>query len=231
MRGFVELAFARKLNESLIIQRLLRMLLPMHSTSVDTREVILNAAVQRIMHYGYGKTTMSEIARDCNMSAGNIYRFFASKLDIAEAMARKFNLEFLDQYAAITRKPLPAAERMREFFHFSLMQTYNAIAEDAKILEVANVLKMERPLVFNEQLAQERVYLNKLIEDGIAAGAFRPVDNIDTTTEFMQSALMKYRFPQLFSMLTLPKLQRELDGVMDLLLAGLSVGATPPRRT
>jgi hypothetical protein len=39
---------------------------------------------------------------------------------------------------------------------------------------------------------------------------------------------MKFRFPQLFSKLTLPKLQRELDGVMDLLLAGLSPGAAVP---
>ena len=28
----------------------------------DTRQQILEAAMQRIKHYGYGKTTMSEIA-------------------------------------------------------------------------------------------------------------------------------------------------------------------------
>jgi hypothetical protein len=39
---------------------------------------------------------------------------------------------------------------------------------------------------------------------------------------------MKFRFPQLFSVLTLPKLKRELTGVLDLLLAGLSKGATVP---
>ena len=58
---------------------------------IDTREQILQAAMDRIKHYGYAKTTMAEIARDCDMSAGNIYRFFASKIDIAEAMARKLN--------------------------------------------------------------------------------------------------------------------------------------------
>jgi hypothetical protein len=34
---------------------------------------------------------------------------------------------------------------------------------------------------------------------------------------------MKFRYPQLWSRLTLPKLERELDGVMDIILAGLSV--------
>jgi len=123
----------------------------------DTRQQILEAAMQRIKHYGYGKTTMSEIAKDCGMSAGNIYRFFASKLDIAEAMARKFNSEMYQAYAAIAREKIPAPARLRKYFDFSMNRTYEAIEEEAKILEVAEVLSEERPLFFNEQMAQERV--------------------------------------------------------------------------
>ncbi|KJS37137.1 MAG: TetR family transcriptional regulator [Hyphomonas sp. BRH_c22] len=194
----------------------------------DTREQILNAAMERIHHYGYGKTTMSEIARDCSMSAGNIYRFFASKIDIAEAMARKFNAKVFEDYAAIARKKTSASSRLREFFEMSLERTYSAIEEDAKILEVANVLKQERPLYFNEQMAQERVYMVQILNDGVQSGEFRPLDRPEETAEFMQSALMKFRFPQLFSALSLPKLQRELDGVLNLLLASLSCGARTP---
>ncbi|MEQ9436772.1 TetR/AcrR family transcriptional regulator [Hyphomonas sp.] len=194
----------------------------------DTREQILNAAMERIHHYGYGKTTMSEIARDCSMSAGNIYRFFASKIDIAEAMARKFNAKVFEDYAAIARKKTSASSRLREFFEMSLERTYSAIEEDAKILEVANVLKQERPLYFNEQMAQERVYMVQILNDGVQSGEFRALDRPEETAEFMQSALMKFRFPQLFSALSLPKLQRELDGVLNLLLASLSCGARTP---
>ena len=73
------------------------------SDKSETREQILDAATNRIKHYGYGKTTMSEIAGDCGMSAGNIYRFFASKLDIAEAMARQFNSDLYQTYSEIAR--------------------------------------------------------------------------------------------------------------------------------
>jgi hypothetical protein len=38
---------------------------------------------------------------------------------------------------------------------------------------------------------------------------------------------MKFRYPQLFSRLTLPKLHRELDGVTSILLAGLRAGVEP----
>ena len=41
------------------------------------------------------------------------------------------------------------------------------------------------------------------------------------TAEMMQSAMMKFSVPQLFSKLTLPRLERELEGVLNLLLNGL----------
>ena len=37
----------------------------------------------------------------------------------------------------------------------------------------------------------------------------------------IQSATMKFRYPQLWSKLTLPKLERELEGVLDLLVNGV----------
>lgn len=194
----------------------------------DTRKQILMAAVERILHYGYSKTTMAEIARDCSMSAGNIYRFFASKLDIAEAMAQKFNEESWLTFAQIVARKDTAANRLRELFHYDLARTYSAIEDEAKILEVAEVLGKERPLYMNDKLARERVFLVQIFNEGVSAGEFRPLEDPNTIAEMWQSALLKFRFPQLFSKLTLPKLQRELDGVMDLLLAGISPQSAVP---
>ena len=200
------------------------------SDTTDTRQQIVEAAMQRIVHYGYAKTTMSEIAKDCNMSAGNIYRFFASKLDIAEAIARKFNADLYQSYAGICREKASAADRLRRFFEFGLARTYEALEEKDKLIELAQTLGDERPLFMNEQYAQERVYLVQILEEGVESGEFRPIEHKEETAEMIQASLMKFRFPQMFSHLTLPKLQRELAGVMNLLLAGLSTGATVPER-
>ena len=189
----------------------------------DTREKILHAAMERIMHYGYAKTTMAEIARDCEMSAGNIYRFFASKIDIAEAMARKLNMEINAKNAALARGKGEAVDKMRRFHHGALKTTFEKLDKDAKILEVAEVLSHERPTFANEEMAQERVYLVQILEQGIAEGAFAPMENPHFIAEMMQSATMKFRYPQLWTRLTLPRLERELDGVLDIILAGLSV--------
>jgi AcrR family transcriptional regulator len=186
-----------------------------------TRDRILHAAIERIKHYGYGKTTMAEIAADCDMSPGNIYRFFEAKIDLAEAMARKHYAEEQAELAAIARKKDWAPDkRLREIFFKRLRDSYCMFEDNAKILEVAEVLHRERPLFANEQLALERVFLSAVLEEGEKAGLFAPGDHV-IHAEMMQAATMKFGVPQLFSQLTLPKLERELDGVLTLLLQGL----------
>ena len=189
----------------------------------DTREQILNAAMDRILHYGYGKTTMAEIARDCNMSAGNIYRFFKSKLDIAEAMARTANAETFQVYAELTRRENESAiERLHEFFMLRLIRTHDLLSKDAKVLEVAEVLADERPSFANEELAQERIYLVQLLEQGMSTGEIRKLDDPMVTAEMIQVAFMKFSYPQMWSHLSLESLKREVDGVFDLLRMALS---------
>ncbi len=188
-----------------------------------TRDRILEAAINRIKHYGYGKTTMAEIASDCDMSPGNIYRFFEAKIDIAEAMARKHYAAEQADLAAIARKKDWAADkRLREIFFKRLRDSFCMLEENAKVLEIAEVLHRERPTFSNEQLALERVFLAAVLEDGEKAGLFKHVDHA-FIAEMMQTATMKFSVPQLFSKLTLPKLERELDGVLTLILNGLYV--------
>ncbi|MBL8548792.1 MAG: TetR/AcrR family transcriptional regulator [Hyphomonadaceae bacterium] len=187
-----------------------------------TRDRILHAAIQRIKHYGYGKTTMAEIAADCDMSPGNIYRFFEAKIDIAEAMARKHYADEQAELAAIARKKeIPVDQRLRELFFMRLRDSYRMLDEHSKMLEVAEVLHRERPLFANEHMAMERVFLSALLEEGAEDGLFEPQADYNFVAEMIQSATMKFSVPQLFSKLTLPKLERELTGVLDLLLNGL----------
>jgi len=193
----------------------------MDDIKAETRDRILMAAMNRIKHYGYGKTTMAEIAADCDMSPGNIYRFFEAKIDIAEAMARKHYAEEHAMMAAVgRRKDLPVDKRLREMLLQRMRENFQLFADNAKILEVAEVITKERPLFMNELIAQERVGITALIEEGVEAGLFGACDAA-FTAEMIQSATVKFSMPQMISKLTLPKLEREFKGVMDLLLKGL----------
>lgn len=188
---------------------------------LDTRTRILNAAVKRIKHYGYGKTTMAEIAADCAMSPGNIYRFFEAKIDLAEAMARQQDAEQNGRLSALARrKAAPADRRLREILLVRLRENFALAEREPKMLEVAEILKRERPLYYSEELALQRVFLREVLADGVEAGVFRGVD-VDFAAEMIQAATYKFSFPHLFSRPTLAKLEQELEGVMDLILNGL----------
>ncbi|MBR7551869.1 helix-turn-helix transcriptional regulator, partial [Mycobacterium tuberculosis] len=56
---------------------------------LDTRSRIMIEAERLFRHFGYNKTTVADIAREMGMSPANIYRFFASKAALMEAMAER----------------------------------------------------------------------------------------------------------------------------------------------
>jgi AcrR family transcriptional regulator len=186
-----------------------------------TRNRILEAAGKRFMHYGYQKTTMSEIARDLNMSTGNLYRFFESKLDIAEAGARAHEEEEDALMASIVALPLAPEERLRQYSRKVLDYTFELIAESKKVFEIAQAISRERPQYSNRRLAQERVFLKMIFEDGINEGAFAPCDDLEYLAEMFQCATMKFRYPQIYGCFNRAMLDRELEGVLDLVLTGL----------
>src|ERR1700754_4020669 len=97
----------------------------------DVRCLIVDAAKKRFSHFGYAKTTMAEVATDCAMSAGNLYRFFPGKLDIAEAIARtdhQARLAVLERLAlAADRSP---RQRLYDFFFSELTSTFKTFEDD-----------------------------------------------------------------------------------------------------
>lgn len=58
-------------------------------TKEETRERILAKADELFRQYGFGKTTVGDIATELGMSPANIYKFFASKSALVEACANR----------------------------------------------------------------------------------------------------------------------------------------------
>jgi len=86
----LDVTLLRRLNGLLIIQKNSTMFWMEKETNVREAErpmtekntvrcQIVEAAKKRFSHFGYAKTTMAEVAADCSMSPGNLYRFFPGK--------------------------------------------------------------------------------------------------------------------------------------------------------
>ena len=75
------------------------------------------AAERLFRHYGYGKTNVADIARELGMSPANIYRFFASKVEIHQAVCGRMLGASYQMAYEISRLPISAEERLRRYVH------------------------------------------------------------------------------------------------------------------
>jgi len=193
----------------------------------DIRTKIIGAAQKLIARYGYGKTTMADLAQACGMSPGNLYRYFPGKLDIAEQLAiRAFEEEVSALREVVRRSDLSATERLKLFFCTQLRVTHAKLNDDPKVFEIAEIIRRERPELTNQNLARIRALLVEILSAGNASGEFN-IPDVVNTAETIQCATLKYHYPQLFTQLSLAELERELREVMNLLLQGIFCGKAP----
>src|SRR3569832_465107 len=99
----------------------------------NIREQSVQAAKKRFSHFGYAKTTMAEVATDCCMSPGNLYRFYPGKLDIAEAIATEDNTKQHEQQRKHTDTPdKTTPQRLHDLLFEELRRTYHKLEKDPR---------------------------------------------------------------------------------------------------
>lgn len=84
----------------------------MLSPSGDACERILAKTKEKFSAIGYSKTAMDEIAGELGMSKKTLYKFFPTKLKLAEAVVEHIFTEVNRRCDAILASPLPAIEKL-----------------------------------------------------------------------------------------------------------------------
>ena len=184
----------------------------------ETARNILAAATNRFLHYGYGKTTMSEIAGDCNMSTGNVYRYFPSKLDIAETFVRVLREDQLKKLRrAATAPGLTPQERLRALLKTKFTLAYERFHNRPKAYELAAAILKERLQFAVDWEDAESEVIAEVLAAGEAERVFAPRDH-KRLARIVQDAVYRFTSPAVFHEGECDVLSGELDEVIDLLL-------------
>ncbi len=191
------------------------------STGDEIRQRILEAATERFAQFGYNKTTMAEVARDCDMSAANLYRYFHNKLDIGanlacDCLAAKREL----LQAIVHQNERCAAERLHDVVLQALTYTYEQWADNPRMNEMVNAICKERMDIVEEHRRGEHLLLVELLEDGVARGEFQVVDLDDTATA-IATAITAFNVPLLMPLYSLGTFRQRAESVVKLMLNGL----------
>ncbi|MHB2265782.1 TetR family transcriptional regulator [Aliihoeflea sp. PC F10.4] len=142
----------------------------------ETVERILETGERMFRHYGYSKTTVADIARDLGMSSANIYRFFASKVEIHQAICGRMLAASLKEIEEASKLPLPAPERLARCIMAQFRMTVDAMLDEQKVHEMV-IVAIERDWhVIERHIDRIHAVYERVIREGIEAGEFRKQD-------------------------------------------------------
>jgi len=191
-------------------------------SGADVRRAILCAAHKRFERYGFAKTTMAEIASDCGMSAANLYRYFASKDDIIATGAQDWLTGVDQEIAAIAEdRHAGAGERLHRIVRTKMRLIAALITGNPHLDELVEHVCRERLDLLQSHRALLHRHIARVIDDGVAEGAFAPGDSLAlaesfemATRLFCQNSIVREGEPA--------KLEGSAAAVVDLLISGLA---------
>jgi AcrR family transcriptional regulator len=193
-------------------------------TAEDIKQQIVEVANKHFVQYGFGKTTMAEIAKDCDMSPANLYRYFDNKEAIGAEIALNCmrHKEHLGR-EALKEPGLTAGARLERFILDVLRYTYDLMSNQAHISELVDHISQERDDLVRRHKEVLRAIVAEILAEGNRTGEF-DVSDIITTADQVLVATIHYYYPPLVMIERLPleDLEASLKGVVSLIVRGLA---------
>lgn len=187
----------------------------------DTKKRILVASEGLFSHYGFNKTTMAEIAKKCEMSPANIYRFFESKEEILAEMAGRHFCDVEAFLREVVRRPgLAPVERLEAFVVGILHQAHNLSCCNEKMSEVVGFIQQRRADMVDRHWEMLRSLLAEIIAEGNKKGEFDAPDVVDAADVVLKATSL-FQAPQCLVQLSLEDLETSARKVVRLISNGL----------
>ncbi|MFC5756059.1 MULTISPECIES: TetR family transcriptional regulator [unclassified Rhizobium] len=165
-------------------------------TRQDNITRILDAAERLFRHYGYSKTTVADVARELGMSPANIYRFFASKVEIHQAICGRMLATSYQLASNICHQKISASDRLRQFVRSQYQLTLDTMLDQQKVHEMV-IVAIERDWhVIEKHIDDIHALLADVIREGIAAGEFAEQD-ADVASRCFGAATINLCHPQM----------------------------------
>ncbi len=163
----------------------------------EVRVQIVAAATEHFSRYGYGKTTVSDLAKTIGFSKAYIYKFFESKQAIGEMICARCLGEIeADISAAVAGADTPP-EKLRRMFKTMTESSLRLFFQDRKLYEIAASAASERwqaVLAYEERVQK---LLQDVLQEGRQTGDFERKTPLDETVMSIYLVMRPYINPLL----------------------------------
>ena len=186
----------------------------------DVRQKILDAAEQRLWHYGFKKTTIDEIASDAGVGKGTVYLYFDGKEEIGLAIVSEYKRRGLEEVARIaqdtTKSPV---QKLTEMLQYPIMYVCQSCRESPAMQEMITAIKPHIRRHIQPQTEQEYEIIAGVLEEGNRLGVF---DVPDTCSAARTLKMMTMGFMPPYPSVSEPdEMEAEIAAIVALAVRGL----------
>ncbi|MDR7283718.1 AcrR family transcriptional regulator [Pseudomonas corrugata] len=163
----------------------------------DVRTQIVAAATEHFSHYGYEKTTVSDLARSIGFSKAYIYKFFESKQAIGEMICANCLSQIEAEVRAAVNEADHPPEKLRRLFKAIVEASLRLFSQDRKLYEIATSAASERWGATIEYEERIRELLQNVLQEGRQSGDFERKTPLDETVMSIYLVIRPYLNPLL----------------------------------
>ena len=186
----------------------------------DIRQKILDAAKERLWHYGFKKTTIDEIAGDAGVGKGTVYLYFDSKEDIGIAIIAQYKETSLVGVQQIARaQDKDVVQKLKEMLSLPIMTAHQRCQESPAVQEMVIAARPHIQARLRPYFEHEIALIAEVIEEGNRQGLFDVADTMQSarTLKHMTHGLLP-PYPFVSEM---DEMEAEVGHMVDLAVRGL----------
>lgn len=183
------------------------------------RQEILRSAERLFQHYGYGKTTVADIAREANIGVGSVYLEFASKEAIVAELSVQRHACVLEAMRKAASGPGTHAERLKAVFDIRLKWFSQFAKQGQHSMELVRHACQATKQAHQRFRAQEEDFLTEFLTAAAESREFDVVEPRQVARVLLR--LYDSYNPALVAELGLGHVRREIEAAHGLILRGL----------
>ncbi len=193
-----------------------------------TAEQILDAAQDVLRRFGPAKATVVDVARELGVSHGSVYRHFASKTALRDAVAERWLHSIAEPLAGTAEEDAPAAERLRDWLDHLISSKRDRALDDPELFAIYARLASESRKVISAHVDTLVGQLASIIADGVERGEFA-ADDPEAVARAVFDATGRFHNPAHAPEWSDPSIDAAFEEVWSLILRGLAALPQPAR--
>ncbi len=194
------------------------------SETALTKTRILEAAEEVLRRYGPSKATVVDVARALGVSHGSVYRHFASKAELREAVTRVWLARIVDPLEAVIAQDAPAQTRLHDWLRELIAIKRRLYFNDPELFATYGELGREAGNAVEEHVDHMTAHVTRIIEAGVARGEMVS-QNPAVTARAVLMATARFHHPAHAAEWAHPDIDAAFEEVWALLVSGLGAGS------